>query len=132
MALHTERRYIWKRNKSNIHVEVVYILMFVVIAPEQSIATDGRPKENRSRRNGKKVDYMRLHLFWIDKKWEQNKGCADNYNLIVDMENKTYKVYVNPFYDYRRPEDIEVKRKSDIIGYVEYLKQNGFTEVETI
>ena len=30
---------------------------------------------------------MRLHLFWLDKKWK-GKGCADNYNLVVDMENK--------------------------------------------
>lgn len=74
---------------------------------------------------------MRLHLFWIDKKWEQ-KGCADNYNLIIDMEKKVYKVYTNPYYSYRRPEDIEIKRKSDITEYVEYLKENGFVEVENI
>lgn len=131
MALHTEKRLLWKRNKSNIHAEVVYILMLVVIAPEQSIATEEKPNQRKSVKNGKKVDYMRLHLFWIDSKWKK-KGCADNYNLIVDMEKKVYKVYVNPFLAYHRPEDIEVKRKSDIVDYVEYLKQNGFMEVETI
>jgi hypothetical protein len=77
------------------------------------------------------VDIMRLHLFWIDKRW-QERGYANNYNLIVDMENKIYKVYVNSFYAYHRAEDIEVKRKSDILDYMEHLKKNGFKEVETI
>jgi len=34
------------------------------------------------------------------------------------------------FYGYYKPEDIEVKRKSDIEDYIEYLKKNGFTEME--
>lgn len=131
MALHTEKRLLWKRNKSNIHAEVVYILVLVEIAPEHNIVTEEKTSQRKSVRNGKKVDYMRLHLYWIDSNWKK-KGCADNYNLIVDMEKKVYKVYVNPFLAYHRPEDIEVKRKSDIVGYVEYLKQSGFTEVETI
>ena len=71
---------------------------------------------------------MKLHLFWRDMNW-QTKSCADNYNLVVYMEDKTYKVFINPFYAYHRPEDIEVKRKSDIKEYIEYLKQNGFTEI---
>lgn len=75
---------------------------------------------------------MRIHLFWLDKKWKQNGGCAENYNLIVDMENKTYKVYANAYYAYHRAEDIEVKKKSDITDYVGYLKENGFKEVEQI
>lgn len=50
MALHMERRYLWKIDKSNTHVEVVYILMLVVIAPEQSIATEERPRENRNKK----------------------------------------------------------------------------------
>lgn len=75
---------------------------------------------------------MRFHLFWIDNKWKQNGGCAENYNLIVDMKNKTYKFYINPYYGYYRKEDIEVKRKSDITEYVEYLKDNGFKEVDTL
>ena len=78
------------------------------------------------------VEDMRIHLFWLDKKWKENGGCADNYNLIVDMENKTYKVFINPYYAYHRAEDIEVKRKSDILDYVEYLKENGFKVVEQI
>ena len=75
---------------------------------------------------------MRIHLYWLDNKWKTNGSCANNYNLIVDMEAKTFKVYVNAFYGYRMPEDIEVKRKSDILEYVEYLKKNGFVEVENI
>lgn len=46
------------------------------------------------------------------------------------MENKTYKVYTNAFYGYYHPEDIEVKKKSDIEDYIEYLKRNGFTGME--
>ena len=57
---------------------------------------------------------MRLHLFWLDKNWKKRGDCANNYNLIVDMENKTYKVYTNAFYGYYHTEDIEVKKKSDI------------------
>lgn len=73
---------------------------------------------------------MRLHLFWLDKNWKKCGDCANNYNLIVYMENKTYKVYTNAFYGYYHPEDIEVKKKSDIEDYIEYLKRNGFTEME--
>lgn len=75
---------------------------------------------------------MRLYLFWIDNKWKRNGGTAANYNLIVDMENKTYKVFINPFYRYNKPEDIEVKRKLDIVEYIAHLKDNGFNEVEKI
>ena len=78
------------------------------------------------------VDSMRLHLFWIDNKWKQNRSCAENYNLIVDMESRTYKFYINPYYGYYKEEDIEAKRKSDILDYMEYLKKNGFKEVEQI
>lgn len=74
---------------------------------------------------------MKIHLFWIDKNWKRN-GVANNYNLIVDMGNKTYKVFIDPYYAYNRAEDIEVKKKSDIMDYVEYLKLNGFKEVESI
>ena len=70
---------------------------------------------------------MKLHLFWIDKNWKY-KTCADNYNLIVDMENKTYKIFINPYMGYYGPDDIEVKRKSDIVDYIEYLKANNFTQ----
>lgn len=73
---------------------------------------------------------MRLHLFWFDKNWKKRGDCANNYNLIVNMENKTYKVYTNAFYGYYHPEDIEVKKKSDIEDYIEYLKRNRFTEME--
>ena len=80
----------------------------------------------------KVVEDMRLHLFWIDNKWKQNGGCAENYNLIVDMESRTYKFYIKPYNGYYKDEDIEAKRKSDILDYMEYLKKNGFTEVEQI
>lgn len=43
------------------------------------------------------VGSMKFHLFWIDKNRKKNGRTANNYNLIVDIENKTYKV-----------EDIEV------------------------
>lgn len=75
---------------------------------------------------------MKLYLFWIDNKWKRNGRTANNYNLIVDMENKTYKQFVNPLYIHKKPEDIEVKRKSDIVEYAKYLKWNGFKEVERI
>lgn len=77
------------------------------------------------------VNDMKLHLFWLDKNWKK-KDCADNYNLIADMKNRTYKIYINSFYGYYRTEDIEVKKKSDIIDYIEYLKENGFEEVKQI
>ena len=49
------------------------------------------------------VSGMKIHLFWIDKNWKKNGRTTNNYNLIVDIENKTYKV-----------EDIEVKKKGSI------------------
>lgn len=74
---------------------------------------------------------MKLHLFWIDKNWAK-RGYANNYNLIVDIKKKIYKVYTNSYYAYNRDEDIEVKRKSDITDYIEYLKKNGFEEIEVV
>lgn len=71
---------------------------------------------------------MKLHLFWLDKDW-QSRGVANNLNLIVYFEDKTYKVFTNPFYAYHHQEDIEVKKKSDITDYIEYLKENGFKEI---
>lgn len=75
---------------------------------------------------------MKLHLFWVDNNYKKTGRTANNYNLIVDMENKTYKQFVNPFYGYYNPEDIEVKRKSDIVDYIKHLKENGFKEVKKI
>lgn len=48
------------------------------------------------------------------------------------MKNKIYKIYIDSFYGYCRTEDIEVNKKSDIIDYIEYLKENGFEEVKQI
>ena len=71
---------------------------------------------------------MKLHLYWIDSRWKAEQRTANNYNLLVDMENKTYKVFINPYLLYEKPEDIEVKKKSYITNYIEYLKANGFTQ----
>ena len=68
-----------------------------------------------------------LHLYCIDKNWKV-KGCASNFNLVVYPEDKTYKTFVNPFYGYNKPEDIEVKKKSDILDYIKYLEENGFVK----
>ena len=70
---------------------------------------------------------MTLHLYYLDKNWRE-KGAAENFNLIVDMENKTYKVYSNSYYGYNSPNSVEVKRKSDITDYLEFLKANDFVE----
>lgn len=68
---------------------------------------------------------MKLHLFWIDKHWK-NRGYAKNKNLIINMENRTYWEYTNPYTDYTKREDIEVKHASDITDYIAYLEENGF------
>ena len=75
---------------------------------------------------------MKIHLFWLDNNYKKTGRTANNYNLIVDMRNKTYQQFVNPFYGYYKAEDIEVKRKSDIVDYIKHLKANGFKEVEKI
>ena len=75
---------------------------------------------------------MRLHLYYRDKGWENRGACANNYNLLVNTERKEYKIYVSPFYGYERSSDIEVKRKSDILNYIEYLKENGFVDAVEI
>ena len=75
---------------------------------------------------------MRLHLYYRDKGWENRGACANNYNLLVNTERKEYKIYVSPFYGYERSSDIEVKRKSDILNYIEYLKENGFVDTDEI
>lgn len=72
---------------------------------------------------------MTLHLFWLDKEW-QERGVARNYNLIIYLDEKAYRDYTNAFYGYHRPEDIEVKRKRDITDYIDYLKSNGFLEIK--
>lgn len=78
------------------------------------------------------VIIMELHLYYLDRKWTKRGDCAHNYNLVVDLDNKTYKIYVSPFYEYERSSDIEVKRKSDIMDYIEYLKENGFVDTDEI
>ena len=53
---------------------------------------------------------MRFHLFWLEKNWKKRGDCANNYNLIVDMENKTYKVYTNAFMDIIIQKILRLKR----------------------
>ena len=65
---------------------------------------------------------MRFHLFWLEKNWKKRGDCANNYNLIVDMKNKTYKVYTNSCYGFYHPYHFEVYNKSDIEYYIVYLK----------
>ena len=52
---------------------------------------------------------MKLHLYYLDRRWTKRGDCAHNYNLVVDLDNKTYKIYVSPFYGYECSSDIEVK-----------------------
>lgn len=70
---------------------------------------------------------IKLHLYWLEKNW-QNRGYSMNYNLVVDLEEKTFRTFTNSTYCYEYPEDIEVKRKIDIFNYVDYLKERGFRE----
>jgi len=69
---------------------------------------------------------MQLHLYWIDKS-RKKKGIADNYNLVINYDKKTFMVFTDPYYWYLQKNDIEIKRKSDIDFYVEYLVKQGFT-----
>lgn len=75
---------------------------------------------------------MRLHLYWREKNWQLKNSAARNYNLVVDTDRKIYKTYIDPFYGYQRPDDIEVVKKSDIFCYIEYVKGLGFRESEQI
>lgn len=68
---------------------------------------------------------MRLHFYWIDKNW-QHRGYARNYNVVVDFKRKTYYIYINSYYDYNTPDDIEIKTKNNILRFVEYLKYENF------
>lgn len=75
---------------------------------------------------------MKIHLYWLDKRWRGRGGCARNYNLLVDLEHKTYMIYIDPFYGYHHPEDIEVTKKSDITEYASYLCEHGFQELKPL
>lgn len=71
---------------------------------------------------------MFIHLYRLDKNWKK-KGVAENLNLIVNYEFKTYKMYINSFYGYDGKDSIEVKKKSDIFDYMETLKKGWFTDL---
>lgn len=73
---------------------------------------------------------MTLHLYWLDKNWK-SKGEANHYNLVVDLEDGTYEVYINSFCGYTNLNDIEVRRKSDIMDYIKHLKAEGFKDIST-
>ena len=55
---------------------------------------------------------MELH-YCLDKNWKQRGDCAHNYNLVVDLGNKTYKIYVSPFMDM----NVQGYRGQKKIGY---------------
>ena len=72
---------------------------------------------------------QRVHLFYVDKNWI-HRGYMQNYNLIVDYAKKQFKTYTNPFYWYTWRDDLEVKKKSDIIDYEVLLEKTWFARVD--
>jgi hypothetical protein len=68
---------------------------------------------------------MKLHLYWFDKNYKA-KGVAHNYNMLIDMQARTYKLWTNTYGDYHNSDSIEVVRKSDLIDYEKYLQSIGF------
>lgn len=68
-----------------------------------------------------------LHLYWLDKTWERKRSAANNYNLVVNYETKTFYEYEDAFYGYHGNRHIEVKRKQDIKDYIKQLEHDGFT-----
>lgn len=71
----------------------------------------------------------KIHLYYLDKNWKKEKRTAKNYNLIIDFENKTFEIYITPILMYTEINDIEVVRKSELLDYVEFLKNNNFKEI---
>lgn len=69
-----------------------------------------------------------LHLYYVDKNW-LHRGYMQNYNLIVDFAKKQFKTYENPFYGYTSRNDIETKKKSDILDYEKMLENTWFERV---
>ena len=71
----------------------------------------------------------RLHLYWLEPtgRWE-SRGYAKNRHLWIDFTEKSYILQTNYMCgDYSYPEHIEVKRKTDIDAYCEYLDKMGFS-----
>ena len=68
-----------------------------------------------------------IHLFYVDKS-RQKRGYMENYNLIINYETKTFKTYTNPYYWYTGKDDIEVRKKSDILDYEKQLEGRWFTK----
>lgn len=72
---------------------------------------------------------MKLHLYYLDKNWKKT-GVAKNYNLVIDLEEKTFYRFTNSFYGYVGNEHIEVKKKKDIEDYILVLEKNGYIETK--
>ena len=71
---------------------------------------------------------MDFHLYWLDKNW-QGRGCANNFNLLVHNDTKTYETYINPFCGYRSDMSVEAVRRSDITDFIKHLERDGYTEL---
>ena len=69
-----------------------------------------------------------LHLYFVDKNW-QKRWYMENYNIIINYEGKTFKTYINPYYWYTSKNDIEVRKKSDILDYENQLEGRWFKKV---
>ena len=67
-------------------------------------------------------------LWWYDANWK-SKGAAEHVVATIDFESKCIKTNVT----YIIPQGInclEVKRKSDLLEYVETLIKAGFRKVK--
>lgn len=71
-----------------------------------------------------------LSLHYIDKNW-QKRGYAKHIHLIIDYDKKVYRKVENYMLpDFTAYNHIEVKRKSDIEEYIQYLDFMGFKETD--
>ena len=70
---------------------------------------------------------MIIHLYYKDKN-RAKRGYAQNYNLLVNYKDKTFRTFENSYYWYEGREDIEVSKKSDLINYKALLEKQGFKE----
>lgn len=75
---------------------------------------------------------MKIHLVWLepDSSWI-NRGYAKNLHLIVNYKTKSYEYLESYGTGWADRSLVEVKRKSDIKDYVEYLKSEQFVDVTT-
>ena len=67
----------------------------------------------------------------MDKNWK-GRGYANHIHLTVNFTNKTYKKAINYTVPLFGHNSIEVKRKSEISEYIEYLERiHGFKEIKS-